>query len=181
MESSQRALSSRLRVAVTLLPALLRREYSYSMDIGLVLWLTTASFLHTIGNVFGLYGDVWWYDNITHTISSIVVAGIGYATFRAFEIHSDELDVPPAFRAVFIMVFVLAMGVLWEIIEFASGLLAEYTGGRAFLAVYGIDDIVSDMVFNTVGALIVAAGGTSRVTGLIDFLRRRLATVDEDE
>lgn len=97
-----------------------------------------------------------------------------YASFRAFELHSDELSVPSEFRAAFILVFVLAAGVVWEILEFASGGIASITGVRAPLAVMGIDDIVTDLIFNTVGAVIVALWGTGYVDGFVTFFRRRL-------
>lgn len=162
-----------LALAITFLPALLRREYDYSMDAGLVLWITVAVFLHSIGSL-GPYGAFPWYDAVTHTISSTVIAGIGYASLRAVEHHTGEVETPTAFRAVFIVVFVLAAGVIWEIVEFASGGLASVTGARAPLTVMGIDDIVSDMIFNTVGAVLVAGGGTGYFDGPASFLRRRL-------
>lgn len=113
---------------------------------------------------------------MTHTISATVIAGIGYATLRAFECHPDEIDVPSEFEAVFI----LAAGVVWEILEFASAGLASITGTRAPLGVVGIDDIVSDMIFNTAGAVIVAAWGTGYVGGVVAFFSRRLHSESED-
>ncbi|WP_408958772.1 hypothetical protein [Natrinema sp. 74] len=154
-----------LALAITLLPALLRREYGYSMDAGLVLWITVAVNLHTVG-VLGPYRQYQWYDEIAHTVSASIVAGLGYAAFRAFELHSDEMDVPSTFRAAFIVVFVLAMGVFWEVLEFALGGVA--------VTVYGIDDIVTDLVFNAVGGLIVAIWGAGHVDGLVEFFQERL-------
>lgn len=154
---------------VTLLPALFRREYGYSMDLGLVLWITVAVFVHSVGSL-GPYGWFPWYDAVTHTVSASVVAGIGYASLRAVEVHSDEMDIPSEFR----FVFVVATGVIWEILEFASGVFAELTGSQAVLVVRGIDDIVSDLVFNTVGAVIVATWGTGYFDGLVGFISRRL-------
>ncbi len=158
------SVTAAIALGVTVLPALLRREYGYSMDAGLVLWITAAVFLHSLGSI-GIYAQYPWYDEITHTVSSIVVAGIGYASFRAFELHSDDIDVPPAFRSVFIVVFVLAVGVLWEVFEYALGDLVP---------VYGVDDIVTDFVFNGIGGLVVAIWGTGHVGGLIGFFRERL-------
>lgn len=158
------AASAGIGLGVTLIPALLRREYGYSMDAGLVLWLTLAMLLHTIG-AMGLYEQYQWYDEVTHTASSMVIAGVGYASFRALELHSDAIDVPSAFRAVFIVVFVLATGVIWEVMEFALG---------GLVTVYGIDDIVTDFVFNAVGAVILAVWGTGYVDGLVGFFHDRL-------
>ncbi|OAQ53755.1 hypothetical protein HTG_05695 [Natrinema mahii] len=158
------ATTAALALAVTFLPALLRREYGYSMDPGLVCWIAVAVVLHTVGSLW-LYVEFQWYDEITHTVSATIIAGVGYAAFRALELHSDEIDVPPAFRSVFIVVFVLAAGVVWEVLEFTFG---------GLVTVYGIDDIVTDFVFNAVGAVLVAIWGTGYVRGLVGFFGRRL-------
>ncbi len=155
-------------LGATLLPAVLRREYGYSMDAGLVLWITVAVVLHAAGSI-GLYERFSWYDNVAHAVSGTVVAGLGYASFRAIELHSDEIDVPGEFRVLFIVVFVLAAGVIWEVLEFALG---------GLVTVYGVDDIVTDMVFNAVGAAVVAAWGTDYVSELVGFFRQRLRAAD---
>ncbi|MFC6824973.1 hypothetical protein [Halopelagius fulvigenes] len=169
------AVNGGLALAVTFLPALLRREYGYTMDVGLVLWITVAIFLHSVGSL-GLYSRYSWYDEITHTISATVIAGVGYATLRAFECHSDDIDVSSEFRAVFIVVFVLASGVLWEVFEFAVPYLSRVLGVSSPVTVYGIDDIVTDMLFNTVGAVLVAFWGTGYFGGLAVFFRQQLSS-----
>lgn len=166
-------LSGGLGLLVTLLPALLRREYGYTMDPGLVLWITIALVLNAFG-FLGLYQEYGWYDEITHTLSATLVAGLGYAAFRAFEEHSAEVDVPPAFRSAFIVVFVLAAAVFWELLEFASELLADALGLGPPLVVFGIYDIVTDMIFNTVGAVLVALWGTNHFSGVVAFFSNRL-------
>jgi len=93
---------------------------------------------------------------------------------RTFEQHSAEIDVPGEFRALFIVVFVLAAGVFWELLEFGSGVAATLVGAKAPLAVKGVDDIVSDLVFNTLGAVILAVFGTGYLDGVVSFARRRL-------
>lgn len=167
-----------LALAVTLLPAVLRREYGYTMDAGLVLWITVAVMLNTIGSM-GLYERFSWYDEVAHMVTATIVAGIGYAALRAFEYHTAEIDVPSEFRAVFIVVFVLASGVLWEVFEFGVPLLARSIGVRSPVTVYGIDDIVTDMMFNAVGAVIVVIWGTDYFGGLVGFFRRQLRSERE--
>lgn len=165
-------------LSLTLLPALVRREYRYSMNPGLVLWITSAVFLHSIGSL-GPYSWFSWYDNVTHTVSAIMIAGVGYATFRGFELHSTALDVPSRYRAVFIVVFVLAMSVIWELIEFASGALPALVGIDPPLVVYGVEDIVSDTLYNTLGGVLVAVGGSRYFHDLAGFARRRFRDREE--
>lgn len=160
-------------LAVTFLPAVLRREYSYAMDARLVLLITVAVFLHALGSV-GFYVRYSWYDEITHTVSAALVAGIGYAALTALERHSEEIDLPPKLRGVFILVFVLAFSVIWEVFEFGAVRFSQLLGVTSPVRVFGIDDIVTDMVFNVVGAVLVAIWGSGYFEDLVPFLRRRL-------
>jgi hypothetical protein len=160
-------------LAVTVLPAALRREYDYAMDAGLVLLITVASVLHALGSL-GLYVAYPWYDEVTHTVSAVLVAGIGYAVLTALERHSGEISLPPKLRGVFILVFVLAGGVLWEVFEFGAIWVSGVLGVTSPVQVFGIDDVVTDMVFNAVGAVLVAIWGTGYFDDLVPFLERRL-------
>lgn len=172
-------LSAGVALAVTALPALLRREYGYTMDAGLVLLITVAVVLHVIG-ALGPYRWYSWYDEVTHTVSAVLIAGIGYAVLVAFERHSDAVELPVAVRGVFIIVFVLAAGVIWEVLEFGIAELSRSLGVGSPLVVYGIDDIVTDMIFNTVGALIVAVWGSGYFDDFVPFVRRWLRSADEE-
>lgn len=152
-------------LAVTFLPALLRREYGYTMDPLLVLWVTLASALHAAGAV-GFYGAVGWYDSLTHTVSASLVAVVGYAVARAAERHTGGVSFNDTFRVAFVLLFVLAAGVVWELLEFASGGLALLVGGEAVLAQYGAADIAKDLLFDAVGGLLVAGWSSGRFDGL---------------
>lgn len=162
-------------LALTLIPAVIRREYDYTMSPALVLWITIAVALHSVGSL-GPYTWFSWFDSVTHTVSATVVAGLGYATFLGFDQHSEELHVPARLRPVFIIVFVLAVSVIWELLEFGSGQVSQVLGVEAPLIVYGVDDIVTDMVFNTVGGLIVAVGASGYFVPLAGFFRRRFGS-----
>lgn len=165
-------LNAAIPLVVTFLPAFLRREYSYTMDAGLVLFLSVAVFLHALGSL-GLYVRYLWYDEITHTVSAVLVAGVGYATLTALECHSSEIDLPPKLRGVFILVFVLAFSVVWEVFEFGAVRLSQLLGVTSPVKVFGIDDIVTDMIFNLVGGIVVAVWGAEYFDDFAPFLRRR--------
>jgi hypothetical protein len=169
-------LNSAVPLGLTLSPALLRREYGYTMDASLVVWLALAATVHGVGAA-GLYTAFGWYDSVAHALSASLVAGGGYAVARGVERHSRSVDFDRRFRAAFVVLFVLAVGVGWEILEFASGGLAAVVGGEALLAQYGTADIVNDLVFNAVGAVVVAAGSTARFETLAGRLVGRLGVV----
>jgi len=167
-------------LAVTQLPPLLERDYEIPMDPRLTLWITTAVFFHAFGTVGlpgatrTLYSDIWWWDHMTHALSASLVAGAGYATVRAFDEHAEGVHLPRKFIAVFILLFVMAFGVLWEILEFAIALSAEALGTRAVLTQYGLGDTMLDFVFNSIGAIIVATWGGAYLTDVSGAIRQRL-------
>lgn len=163
-----------IALLITLLPALLERNYKIPLDPWLGLWITTAVFLHTLGSA-GLYGQIEWWDHVTHTMSASLVAGIGYTAARAVDIHADEVHIPHRFAFVYIFVIVLAFGVIWELFEFGLDILAIMTGLTMPLAQHGLNDTVKDLMFNALGALVVAIFGQVYLTDFAEMLLNSLS------
>ncbi|WP_458190222.1 hypothetical protein [Haladaptatus sp. NG-WS-4] len=161
-------------LGVTVLPGVLERDYRISLDPVLTLWITAAVFLHAIG-MLGLYDVVWWWDHLTHTLSAMLVAGVGYATARAFDEHSDAVYFPPRFMFVYVLLFTLAFGVVWEVLEFAARGFASVVGIEPVLIQYGLEDTIVDLVFDAAGAALVSLFGTGMLSGTIETLVGRLA------
>ena len=149
-------LSGALSFCLTLVPGYLRRDYDIPLGPGVTLWITAAAVLHAAGYL-GPYHNVAWYDQMAHAFSATLVAAGGYALVRAFDRHSTHLSLPNQFVAAYVVVFVLAFGVFWEILEHFAEIAAQMLGARSALVQYGLDDIVLDLVFDAAGAVIVAA------------------------
>jgi len=162
-----------LALAITFLPAVLKRDYRINLGAGITLWITLALFLHTFG-MLGFYGEVWWYDHVTHTLSATIVAASGYVTARTVDEWSDALYLPPRFMFIFVLLFTLGLGVFWEVLEFAARICADLLGFDPVLVQYGLNDSLLDLLFNTLGAVLVAGFGTQAFTGLIETLTDRL-------
>lgn len=152
-------------LALTFVPYLIKRKYNIPHDTGLVLWLTLAIFLHTAGT-FAFYDDIAKWDHVTHALSASVVAAAGYTLIRAIDIYVDEIYIPPKVLFLFILLFVLAMGVVWEIIEFLSDELTYLLGYQAILAQHGISDTMMDFVFDLFGAILAATWGTAYLSDI---------------
>ncbi|WP_415381714.1 hypothetical protein [Halosimplex sp. TS25] len=157
----------------------LERDYGVPLDAGLTLWITSAVFLHAFGTIGvpgsqSFYATVWWWDHMTHALSSSVVAGVGYATVRALDEHSDDITLPPRFIFVFILLFTLAYGVFWEILEFTIGVVASMAGTDTILTQYGLNDSLWDLIYNTLGAVVVATWGTAHLNGISRYIEDRL-------
>jgi len=161
---------------VTQLPPILRRDFDVPMDPALTLWITSAVFLHALGTVglpgseANFYRTIPLWDNVTHALSSSVVAAVGYATARSFDEYADGVSLPPKFMFVFILLFVLAFGVFWEVIEFALAEAAAALGTGAILTQYGLEDTMLDLIFDTIGAILVAVWGTAHLAGVVDAI-----------
>jgi len=173
-------------LAVAQLPPILERDYDLPMDPRLTLWITSAAFLHAVG-VVGIPGvtdgnfysgvpviSEYW-DHVTHALSSSVVAAAGYATVRAVDEHSDQVYLPPKFMGVIILLFVLAFAVLWELLEFGIGVAATEFGTASVLTQYGVYDTLKDVLYNSVGAVIVAVWGGVYLTDISDAIVDRFA------
>ncbi|WP_440005467.1 hypothetical protein [Halomicrococcus sp. SG-WS-1] len=167
------AINAGLAFLITFVPAILERDYDIPMDAGLTLWITVAVFLHALGTL-GPYQNVWWYDHLTHALSASLIAAAGYATVRAIDEHYSGVVLPPRFVFVFILLFVVAFGVIWEVIEFAIGGMASVFGGKAVLTQYGLEDTMKDLLFNTAGAIVTALWGTAHLNGVVGALTDRL-------
>lgn len=165
-----------LGLAVVQLPPVMERDYDIPMEPTLTLWITGAVFFHALGTVgvpgadLPFYRSVWWWDHFTHALSASVVAAAGYATVRAIDRHSKEIELPPRFMFVFLLMFVLAFGVLWEVLEFVVSEASRLVSGGSVLTQYGIEDTLLDLVFNAVGAVVVAVWGTAYLSGVVSAL-----------
>jgi hypothetical protein len=161
-------------LGVTVLPAVLKRDYRFALDPALTLWITAAVFFHAVG-MLGLYDVVWWWDHLTHTLSATLVASVGYATAVAFDKHSDAVHFPPQFMFVYVLLFTLAFGVVWEVLEFTVRGFANVVGIEPVLIQYGLKDTIVDLIFDVAGAILVTLFGTGVLSGTIDSLVARLS------
>ncbi|MFW6318410.1 MAG: hypothetical protein ACOC06_08095 [Halorubrum sp.] len=160
---------------VTLIPAASERRYDLPLDPWLALWITSAVFLHTVGSA-GFYARIEWWDHVTHSLSASVVAAAGYTALRGVDLHSDGIQIPSRFAFVFIVVVVLAFGVLWELFEFGLDIVATETGIDMPLAQHGLEDTISDLTYNTIGAVLVGLFGQAHLSGLAERVRDQLLT-----
>ncbi|AEH39354.1 hypothetical protein [Halopiger xanaduensis] len=137
----------------TYLPDLAERTYGVDIRPWQRVYVQVAMITHAIG-MLGPYDDVWWWDHLTHTHSSSILAGVVFASSRR-----RGRDPRPRVVAV-----VACLGLLWEIVEYAVHAAGRRLGVEPVLVSYGKKDTVLDLVFDLVGAVLVLAFG-DRVLG----------------
>lgn len=165
--NSKAVVNGSITLLITFLPAILERNYDLPMDPWLVLWISAAAFLHSLGSS-GLYAHISWWDHVTHSLSASLIAGAGYTVARAIDLHHDDITLPKEVAFVYIFVVVLSFGVVWELFEFALDVLSTQTGLEMPLAQHGLDDTVKDFMYNSLGALVVAVFGQAHLVGVAE-------------
>lgn len=147
-------------LAATFLPTVLERDPDVDLDAGLSLWIAVSVTFHAMGTLY-LYQTLWGWHNVAHLVTGTVVAAVGYTAVRALEVHTGSLSFPPKFTFVVVVLFVFTAGVFWEMIEFTlDGIAARIGSEGLVLAQHGLQDTMSDLVADTVGALLVAGVAT---------------------
>jgi hypothetical protein len=134
-------------------PGLLRRRNIVALPWELVLWIFIAVFLHNLGLFMKFYDTIWWWDKLTHFLSTGLIAGFGFIGIVIADKYLPSIYLPPRFLPFFIIIFVMAMGVFWEVVEY---FLDALFGTRMQ---YSLSDTVMDLVFNLAGAVAVAIIG----------------------
>lgn len=170
------ALNAIAGLAITFVPSLITRRYNIALDAGLTMWITLAIFMDAIGT-FAFYDNIARWDNLTHTLSASVIAAAGYVLIRAIDIHTEEIYIPPRVMFILILLFVLATGVLWEILEFLTDELTAELGYKAVLVQHGINDTMIDLSFNLLGAIFAATWGTAYLSDISYRLARRFEEI----
>jgi len=126
--------------------------------------LTLAALL--LGEVFEMYDAVWWWDDMLHGLSGLVLGLIGLIAIYFFNAR-HTMAISPTFVAVFVFCFAITMGVVWEVYEFAfdfffKGAMQQWdmpsnavVMGRDYQGM-GLRDTMSDIIVACIGAVVAA-------------------------
>lgn len=160
-DNSPAALNAVGAFIVALLPALVEHGLGMmGLQVAFVpslsLSLGVAGLLHVVG-MLGWYDTVTWWDHLTHTVSAAILAAVVHASLHTVDARVPGAALSEAYIAAFTLLFVLAAGVLWELLELYAHEIGEHVGAAPVLAHYGLRDTALDLVFNAVGAVLVIA------------------------
>ena len=133
-----------------------------------------------LGDVANFYSRFAWWDTILHAISGVLMGIVGYAIINTFNrVDERRLRYSPLFVVAWIICFSVAVGTMWEIIEFVTdglfGLNSQefYASSGTFDTVQpriGRDalwDTMVDLILDLLGAIIIA------VVGYFDIRRQK--------
>lgn len=119
--------------------------------IALSLWFHTAGYIQGYYNLFYPY-----YDKISHLVSGITVALLGFLGVIFLDRYWN-MNLTPPFIIGFMIMFGVAFGSFWEMFEF---LMDTFFGGSlGGLMQNSLNETMLDMMFVLAGSVIVAILG----------------------
>ncbi|MBB1031035.1 hypothetical protein G6027_09070 [Dietzia sp. SLG310A2-38A2] len=124
--------------------------------VGMRPWADTAVSVTVLvaawSNVFDLYTRIWWWDIVVHFVCAGALAVVTYLflAHRGIVPTPGDRGVPAVAAVVLTTTFGLALGALWEMVEWFG---YAYLTDRIYVT---LDDTIGDMAAGGLGAL--AAG-----------------------
>jgi hypothetical protein len=98
--------------------------------------------------MWGLYDNMWWWDHLTHTLSSALIGILAAMSLFMIDNNSDSIHLPIWAYPLFILIFSVFTGALWEMGEFVGDALF---GTRMQ---YSLTDTLNDLYFNMLGGIV---------------------------
>ncbi|WP_299201635.1 hypothetical protein [uncultured Tateyamaria sp.] len=143
-----------LTLGLCMAPLFLASRYSITVPfpflIATTLFISGSIFM---GEAFGFYERVWWWDLALHGSSAIGFGLIGFLfIFMLFE--GDRYAAPPVAIAFLSFCLAVTVGSLWEIFEYAMDSIFGLNMQKS-----GLDDTMGDLIVNGIGAIIGAVSG----------------------
>ncbi len=123
-----------------------------------LLFVFSALFL---GEVRNYYDKIWWWDIALHSTSGLLMGILGF--LLVYVLNASEkiaISMTPQFLAFVAFIFAVAVGALWEIVEFS---IDSIVGARMQKAMFddpsGLTDTMWDMIVNAIGAGFISTLG----------------------
>ncbi len=166
------AFSGAVVLLLTFAPAMIERRLNLTLPVEFTLIncvILYASF--ALGEAQDFYERIWWWDLALHGLSALTIGMIGFLCIYVFYM-THRIRIAPGWIATITFALAVAVGTIWEILEF----LADLTLGLN-MQKSGLDDTMTDLMINAAGAALAALMGYFYVHGQDSlFVRRILGT-----
>ena len=137
------------------LPSLIERRYKIDFptefELIILVFLALSMYLGEIQNFYVIFP---WWDLFLHTFSGVILGVLGFSLVYTLNKHQVTLQMSPAFVGLFACTFAVALGVAWEIFEFAMDSFFGLNMQKS-----GLVDTMWDLIVDTLGAAVVSVLG----------------------
>src|SRR5690606_23304299 len=105
---------------ITFLPVILGKRFQveipHSFETLAVIFVYMSLFL---GEMRGYYLRFWWWDAVLHSGSGFLLGILGFLLVYVLNEKKEvQLELSPAFMALFAFMFAMGIGAIWEVFEF---------------------------------------------------------------
>jgi len=136
-----------------MLPAIINRRYDVALPLALDCLITLAVLIHLGGGVTRAYFITPHYDTIAHFTSAALIAFMAFIVIYVLDKYWDGLTMDLYVMAFFVVITAMAMGAVWEFMEWTSDLYLGTWAQR------GNQDTMGDLLIDTLAAIVVAVVG----------------------
>ncbi len=132
--------------AICLVPVALKCVRALTLPGPFTVLIVITVCLHCLGVLYFSYDQLYFYDTITHSLSSIVVTTCVFMTLMCYHVINDRVRFAGISLGIFVALIMLGFSVYWEFLENVVDVL---TGTRMQYNPY---DTARDMICNTVAS-----------------------------
>ncbi|MBR6205390.1 MAG: hypothetical protein IKQ60_10230 [Candidatus Methanomethylophilaceae archaeon] len=136
--------------AICMVPVVLKRAGALTLPGPFTLLIVFSVCMHSLGVLYFSYDQLYFYDTITHTLSSVVVTVCVFLALMCYQVLDERVRFTGMSLAVFVALIMLGFSVYWEFLENVVDVL---TGTRMQ---YNPMDTARDMVCNTVASFVTS-------------------------
>ena len=164
-----------LALAVSLIPTILKKNYEITLPLALDLLISIALLLHIGGGLLDGYSSIAGYDTLTHFVSSFLIAFIAFVIIYILHVYWDGLIMDKYALAFLVILFTVAMGVVWELNEWITDIIFQTSEQ------WGYADTLKDLFVDTLAGFVIGLIAIKMIkTGSIDKMTNDLGhQIDE--
>jgi hypothetical protein len=112
-----------------------------------------------LGEMHDFYNRLWWWDLALHGTSAMGFGIIGFLLILML-FEGDRYAAPPWALGVLSFCVAMTVGTLWEVFEYVMDQSFELSMQKS-----GLDDTMSDIIVNALGAALAGLAGVAYLTG----------------
>jgi len=146
-----------LGIVLSFIPTILKRNYNVTLPWIMDILIAFALFLHIGGVVLNAYQFIPGYDTITHFFSSIIIAFLAFVVIYLLDEYWGGLHMDKYAMAFVVIIFTIAMGVIWEFFEWTIDFLFG-THEQ-----WGLYDTMKDLFIDTIAGIFMAFTGVNLI------------------
>jgi hypothetical protein len=131
-----------------------RVDYPSEFELLILVFIYAALYL---GDIHHFYTYFWWWDILLHSLSGMIISIFAFTlVYMMNNKPTVALKMSPIFIVLFTFSFAVAMGVVWEIMEFS---MDSIIGTNWQHRDTGVLDTMKDLICDTLSALFTSIVG----------------------